>query len=194
MNPVGHFLAGWAVANLGQTSRRERVVITVAGVLPDVDGLGLIAQHLTHGTEHKVFWYDDYHHVLGHNVGLAALAAVGAFLLTKRSWRVTALVLLSFHVHLLLDVMGSKGLDGYQWPIPYLLPFSDAWQWAWSGQWLLGGWQNKVIAIGLYWLMFVLAWKRGFSPFEMVSPRADRAFVSLLRRCIPWKGAGPTDA
>ena len=45
MNPVSHFLLGWVVAGAdGRLSRRERGAVTLAGVVPDVDGLGIIAE------------------------------------------------------------------------------------------------------------------------------------------------------
>jgi len=41
MNPATHFLTGWAVANcVPSLDRKERAMITLACVIPDVDGLG----------------------------------------------------------------------------------------------------------------------------------------------------------
>ena len=51
----------------------------------------------------------------------------------------------------------------------------------WSGQWALNAWPNFAITTGLLALTFVLAWKKGFSPLEMVSVRADGKFVEALR-------------
>ncbi|HEX4486423.1 MAG TPA: metal-dependent hydrolase, partial [Terriglobales bacterium] len=92
------------------------------------------------------------------------------------------LALLSFHVHLLEDLLGSRGLDGDQWPIPYLKPFSWAWQFSWSGQWELNAWPNYAITIALLLLTFWLAWWKGFSPLEMISPKIDATFVAALRK------------
>jgi hypothetical protein len=88
---------------------------------------------------------------------------------------------LSFHLHLLGDLVGSKGPDGYQWPIPYLLPFSDAWQWIWAGQWQLNAWPNFVFTAMTVSLSFYLAWKHGVSPLEMISTKANDAVVDTLR-------------
>jgi hypothetical protein len=57
--------------------------------------------------------------------------------------------------------------NGDQWEIPYLLPFSDVWQWAWAGQWALDAWQNRAIGLALFVAVLVLAWRRGFSLFEI---------------------------
>ena len=61
------------------------------------------------------------------------------------------------------------------------MPFSDAWQLAWSGQWPLSSWQNNIIVFVLMALAIYLAWRRGYSPLGMLSPSADRAFVDTLR-------------
>jgi len=97
--------------------------------------------------------------------------------------------LLSFHLHLLSDLVGARGPDGDQWPIPYLLLFSKHMQLAWSGQWALNAWPNMVITAGLIGVMLILARQRGFSPLEMVSSRADALFVRALRTRFPLKPA-----
>ena len=41
MNPVTHLLVGWTVANAsGLEKRRDRFLVSVAGIIPDLDGLG----------------------------------------------------------------------------------------------------------------------------------------------------------
>jgi inner membrane protein len=99
--------------------------------------------------------------------------------------KVGFLALVSFHLHLIEDLAGSRGPDGYQWPIPYLKPFSSALQLTWQGQWGLNAWQNVVITATLLIATFWLAWRHGFSPLEMVSSKADAAFVGVLRRRVP---------
>ena len=41
MNPVSHLLTGWIVANTADLTTRDRVVVTLAGLAPDIDGLGI---------------------------------------------------------------------------------------------------------------------------------------------------------
>lgn len=96
--------------------------------------------------------------------------------------KVALLVFAGVHLHLLEDIAGSRGPDGYQWPIPYLYPFSDSVAIAWDGQWALNAWQNITITIVLLVATFVLAWSRGYSPVGLFSQRADAAFVATLRR------------
>ena len=93
-----------------------------------------------------------------------------------------ALVGVSFHLHLLCDLVGARGPEGEQWPIPYLLPFSRAWDLTWSGQWALNAWPNFVLTLAALAATLFWAWKRGYSPLEIFSTRADRALVAALRR------------
>ncbi|MGB0035992.1 MAG: metal-dependent hydrolase [Candidatus Acidiferrales bacterium] len=185
MNPVTHFLTGWALANSAPSlSVKERALVTLAGVVPDIDGLGAISDLLTRNSSHPTEWFSLYHHQL-HNLTFGLFVAGVAFGLAKRRWTTALLALLSFHIHLFEDLIGARGPDGYQWPIPYLLPFSRTAQLTWSGQWALNAWPNFVITIALLLAMFYMAWAKGFSPLEMISKRAHAAFVAALRRRFP---------
>jgi hypothetical protein len=115
----------------------------------------------------------------------AVVVAVLAFFLGAQRWRTAALAFLSFHLHLLEDLAGSRGPDGYQWPISYLSPFSPALQWTWSGQWALNAWPNVAITLALLLATFYLTWRKGFSPLEMFSERGDQAFVRALWHRFP---------
>ncbi len=183
MSPVTHFLTGWVFANCFRLQRKERAIVTLACVAPDVDGLGIIPELLTRNSAHPLMWFSLYHHSL-HNLAFALVVAAVAFALAAQEykWKTGFLALLSFHLHLFEDVLGSRGPEGYQWPIPYLAPFSSALQLTWHGQWGLNAWQNITITIVLLLITFWLARRRGFSPLEMVSLRADHAFVAALRQ------------
>lgn len=185
MSPVTHFLVGWALANTTELNRRERATVTIAGVIPDIDGIGIVAEKLTQTWDRPLIWYSKYHHVITHNLGFALLVVGATFLVATRRWKTAALAFVSFHLHLLGDLVGARGPDGYQWPIPYLLPFSDAWEWTWQGQWALNAWPNFVITIAILLVTFYLTWMRGYSPLEMVSSSADRTFVGALRQRFP---------
>jgi inner membrane protein len=182
LSPVTHLLTGWLVANSDGFNRRERAAVTLAGVAPDVDGIGIIPELLTRHSAHPLTWFSEYHHVLGHNLMVAlVVAGVSAFIATKKL-KTALFVLLSFHLHLLCDFLGSRGPDGEQWAIVYLAPFSKAWQWSWSGQWALNAWPNFVITGLALSAALYLAWRRGYSPLEMVSRKADLKVVSALRQ------------
>ena len=102
--------------------------------------------------------------------------------LPTHPWLTALLVFMSFHLHLLCDLIGARGPDGDQWPIPYLKPFSSTLQLTWHGQWALNGWQNFVIT-GIFLLAtFYIAYKHGSSPLELISKPANQALAQALRQ------------
>ena len=181
MNPITHLLVSWVIADSAGLNKRERAVVTVSGIIPDVDSFGIIAEQLTKRTENPLFWWSDYHHILGHNVGLGILVAVVAFLIANHKWKTMGLAFFCFHIHLLCDIVGARGPDGYQWPIPYLLPFSNAWQIAWEYQWEINAWPNFVITLLALGTTFYYAIKKGYSILDLVSSKLDRIFVGTLQ-------------
>ncbi len=182
MSPITHFFTGWVLASAARLDGRDRAWVVLAGVLPDVDGLGVMADVATRGNAHPLNLWSDYHHLLCHNVGFCLVVGMLGWVVAREKGKTAALLIVSFHLHLLGDVVGARGPDGEQWPIPYLLPFSIAWQWTWSGQWALNAWPNMVITALLLAATIYLAWRRGTSPLELVSARADKAVVEALRR------------
>src|SRR5580692_10292812 len=180
MSPVTHFFSGWVLANCVKLDRKDRALVTLACVIPDIDGLGIVPEILTRNSAHPRLWFSLYHHSL-HNLAFALFVAAVAFAIAKQKWTTALLALLSFHLHLFEDLLGSRGPDGDQWPIPYLAPFSSALSLTWHGQWSLNAWPNFALTLALLGVTLYLAWSRGFSPLEMFSERADRALVAALR-------------
>jgi hypothetical protein len=185
MSPVTHFLTGWVLANTTAFDRRERAAVTLACVVPDVDGFGFVPEMLTKHSAHPLTWFSDYHHLL-HNFVFAILVGIAAFAVSTRRWKTALFALLAFHLHLLEDVLGSRGPANDYWSVPYLLPISRL-SWTWQGQWPLNSWQNMSVTVLLLMTTLWLAWKRGYSPLEMVSTRADASFVGVLRQRFPLK-------
>jgi len=181
MNPFTHFFISWAVANSVALNRRDRALVTVAGIVADIDGLGVIAEIATRDAEQPIRWWSQYHHVFGHNLGFAFAVGAAVLIFATRRRVAVLLALFSFHLHLFCDIIGARGPDGYQWPIPYLLPFSDHWQLVWEGQWALNAWPNFAITVLFMGTAFYLAWQRGFSFLEMFSRRADKLLIRTLR-------------
>ncbi len=178
-----HFFAGWLLAAAPKDlTMRERGLIAAAGVAPDLDGLGIIAEQLTANWSRPLPWYSLYHHVLGHNLGFALACTALGWALARHRALTASLIFASFQLHLLGDLAGSRGTDGEQWPIPWLRPFSRALELTWSGQWQLGAWQNTAITAGLLAACVWAAWRWGRSPVGLVSARGDAAFVEVLRR------------
>ena len=189
MNLFTHALIGWTVANAAPLSRRDRAIVMFASLIPDIDGLGILIDLATWHSASPTHWYDQFHHVLGHNLCFALVVTALAFVLANQRRLVAALSFVSFHLHLLGDLVGSRGPDGYQWPLPYLVPWSAAWQLTWQGQWALNAWPNFLITGVLLATMFSLAWQRGYSPVEIISTKADAAFIETLRARFGSPGA-----
>jgi len=185
MHPLTHFSVGWLVADSDGLDRRDRAIVTIAGVIADLDGIGIVAELATRNTQTPLLWWSKYHHLMGHNLAFGLVCTATAFALAKKRARTAALAFLGFHIHLLCDLAGARGPDGDQWPIPYLIPFSEALQLSWKGQWALNAWPNFLITGVALALVFFLAWKRGYSPLEMISRRADEGFVGVLRNLFP---------
>ncbi len=181
MHPATHLLLGWGAATALPLSKRDRALVCIAGVLPDLDGLGIVVEKLTLHSEQPLYWYATYHHVLAHNLGFGLAVAAGAAALASARTRAALLVLASFHLHLLADLAGSRGPDGSSWPLRYLWPF-DGLELSWQGQWAFNAWPNFAITLALLAWTFRVAAQRGHSPLELVSLRADAAFCATVRR------------
>ncbi|MEI6077287.1 MAG: metal-dependent hydrolase [Verrucomicrobiota bacterium] len=186
MSPFTHLVGSWLVAALTTTNPRDRKLVTLAGVLPDADGLGVIADVLSSwfmGKECTFYYYQQYHHVLLHGWPGAMAVSVLLTFFGKQRGRVLFLCLLTFHLHLLCDVVGSRGPDiGDFWPICYSEPLFRHPIWLWKHQWKLDGWQNQSIFIFLFISSLGLTVKRGYSFVELISQRLDCIFVQVLRK------------
>lgn len=86
MSPVTHFFSGWVLANCAQLNRKDRALVTLACVIPDIDGLGIIPEVLTRNSAHPLLWFTLYHHAL-HNLAFALVVTAMAFALATRSGR-----------------------------------------------------------------------------------------------------------
>jgi inner membrane protein len=110
---------------------------------------------------------------------LLAAAAVSGI----RQGRTLLLLLASYHLHLLCDVVGSRGPSARDiWSIDYLGPLSHAWNLSWSHQWPLNGWQNFVLSAFLILGCLVRTVRTGISPASLFSQRVDAIVVATLRR------------
>jgi inner membrane protein len=214
MSPVTHFFAGWLLASVSPTgrpttlTRREKALVVAAAVAPDIDGIGIIPELLTRNTSHPLLWFSQYHHSL-HTLAFALFCTLAAYIiagpmadftfgpviqgrrLPSHPWLTAFLVFISFHLHLLCDLIGARGPDGEQWPIPYLKPFSNAPQLTWHGQWPLNAWQNFAITGFFLLATFWIAWRYAASPLELVSQQANQALTQTLRHRFRPTSAQP---
>lgn len=167
MNPLIHAELSW-LSGQRLLQRRDRLLVTAAGVLPDLDGLTLLGgQDL----------YGQWHHVLTHGIVSAVLISAALSVFAHQRAKVFALGLFAFHLHLLCDLAGS----GPGWPLYYLWPFSRAEQY-WSGQWDLASWQNAVIGLATTLVCLWCAMPLGRTVFELFSVKGDAVVVATLRK------------
>jgi len=160
VNPIVHGELSWLVSQ-PLASKRDRGLVTLAGLVPDIDGLSLLG---------GVDAYATYHHLLTHGLVAAAVTALGCAALARDKLRTAGLALVSFHLHVVCDLAGS----GPGWPVLYFWPMSrHEWMWAW--QWDLASCRTVSSA----------CWRR--SP---VSPRRSlwvgRRSSSCRSALTPW--------
>lgn len=179
MSPGVHLLASWLSTVPLLHNRRERVIVSLSGIAPDIDGIGIVIDQITGTTT----YFHEYHHYIGHNIVFALACATLASLLART--QKNTVWLLSFgvlHLHYLCDLIGSRGPDHYQWPIYYFYPFNTSYGVTWSGQWALNAWQNQLIMSLLLLLCVYSAKRKNITFFEIFSKRLEEAAINLYRK------------
>lgn len=182
MSPVTHLFASWIIAAKTTDNVRDCWLVVLAGVAPDLDGLGLVVDLTARAFGQQTFLWDRFHHVLFHGAFGAVLTAGICALFARRKWRMAMLALITFHLHLVCDFLGSRGpTPADLWPIVYFGPFLREPVWLWAGQWSLDGWQNKLFSVVLFLWIFQIAITKGVSVVGIFSRRADAVFVQVVR-------------
>ena len=186
MSPLTHFMASWLVAAATTENPRDRRLITIAGVIPDTDGFGMIAdmvKSVATGEPTTFFYYQRYHHYLGHGWPAAIVFTLAFACVARQRWRTALLCLAMFHLHLLCDFIASRGpTPGDIWPILYGEPVSRHPVWMWKGQWQLDGWQNRIIAVLLVFAVLGVTARRGISCLEVFNRRLDAGFARVIQK------------
>lgn len=169
MNPLVHAELSW-LASQRLADRRDRLLVTVAGVIPDLDGLTLLG---------GVDFYGQWHHVLTHGALSALVLCALLTLFARKKLAVFLLALGAFHLHLLCDLLGS----GPGWPLDYLWPFSRV-ETYWSGQWDLASWQNTVIGLVTTLAVLACAVPLGRTIVELFSVKYDAEVVKVVHKWL----------
>ncbi len=167
MNLATHGLTGWILAQ-SLSDRRDRGIITAAALAADIDGVGIVS---------SLEAYQTYHHVLGHNIFVAVAITFISFILCRDRMRGAFLSFVSFHSHLLEDLLGS----GREWPLEYFWPvWRNEYAFSPPFQWELVSWQNVAITALLFVVVGWIGTKRGRTILELVSLSADRKVTEAL--------------
>ena len=186
MSPITHGLLSWVLGERALKDDRDVALVAAAGIAPDLDSAGIVvdAANSFLGRAPTDF-YASLHHWLLHGVAgalaVSALLGIGA----REKGKVLIGSLVAFHLHLLCDVLGSRGPDPGEgiWPLYYLGPFTTkSGVMTWQDQWLLNGWQNVSLTLGLLIWTFYVAWRWDRSPFLPWARRVHDGFVGALRR------------
>ena len=184
MNPETHLLASWVIGAKTTDNARDCRLVALAGILPDLDGLGLVLDAFNaafHGR--RTLYYQNYHHYLLHGLFGGILITLVLTCFARRKLRVALLALIVFHLHLLCDLIGSRGPDPVDlWPLFYFGPFTKEPMWLWKGQWPLDAWVNRLLTVGLFAWALWLAVQSGYSFVGVFSRRLDQIFVGVLRK------------
>jgi inner membrane protein len=187
LSPITHLLVGWELACATRVDARDRALLTIVSVAPDMDGLGLVADLARPliGLS-QTSYYATYHHWLLHGIFWRLFSALIAGMLSSHKLRIFLLSLVVFHLHLLCDLLGSGGPGpDAVWPIYYLGPFSRAMTLEWSGQWQLNAWPNVAFTGVLLFVSGRHIILSGLSPTSLLGHRFNQAFVSTLQA---WYG------
>jgi len=192
VSPAAHFIGSWLVGSLATKNPRDRKLITLAGILPDVDGLGMVvdvAKGVFFDAPTTYQYYHKFHHILCH--GWPAALVICGFLawFANLRLRTFGFCLLTFHLHLLCDLLGSRGPSPADlWPICYSEPLFRHPIWFWKGQWRLDGWQNFIVFVIIFFSALWQSVRLGNSFVEVFSRKADEIFVRVLKK---WSAAFP---
>jgi inner membrane protein len=183
VSPLTHLFTSWVIAAKATDHPRDCRLVAWAGILPDVDELGLLLDIIGPMLGgRQTHFYHQYHHYLLHGVFGAIAITLLLTLFASRRWRVAMLALLVFHLHLFCDFIGSRGPSPEDlWPIFYFGPFAKDPMWIWQGQWRLDGWQNKLVFLAVFVWSLKLSLARGDSVVGVFHRRADAVVVSVLR-------------
>lgn len=163
-----HAMIGWLLAQ-PLSERRDRSLVMLASLIPDVDGTGLIV---------SVDVYERFHHTFGHSLLTGAPLALSVTIFASRRLRTLVFCGCAFATHLFADLLGS----GSEWPLQLLWPVKKS-EFAFPPpfQWELSSWQNLLVTfICLFWIG-KLALSRGRTILETVSPTLDYQAVTALK-------------
>jgi len=183
MNPVTHFLVGWTALEKAQRANRDKALVVLAGLAPDLDGLGIIVDFTTRTLGlAETNYYQEFHHVYGHGLPAAlVISAVVAGLAASRA-RAALCAFVAVHLHFFCDLLGSRGKGAEDiWGIAYFSPLADKPVFEWSGQWELIGWQNTLITVVLLIWTVARGISAGYTPLRLASKKADEQVVAALR-------------
>ena len=193
MQGPSHLIISWFAAEAaGLKSPRDRRIVALSGLAPDIDVLAYLGGIVYFGFDKNLAFehvWQIVHHRYTHGLGFILLTGIIAFIVASRGTRpgelayrqaagVAILSMITSMVHVFCDVVGG----GPTWPVYPLWPISD-FGWAVSWSWTLADWPNTVILFSCLIGMMLYAKISGCSPMESINYILDRLFVTIIQRC-----------
>jgi len=173
-------MIAWIVAVLLIKDVKDRRLVVIAGVIPDIDAILLLVNE-------ELFY--EYHHTIGHSflfgIPLALLFSAKA----KQRFPVFFGCMAAFSLHILADYFGSN------WPIPLLYPLSsiEVSSAGYLSYYTMYSIINPLTAIVSMLTIFLIIWMKEISPFEFISQKLDRRLVGLYTYPLKYRcGRCPT--
>ncbi len=191
MQGPSHLIISWFAAEAtGLESPRERRIVALSGLAPDIDVLAYLGAIVYFGFDKDLAFehvWTVVHHRYTHGIGFVVLTGIVTFIIANRGNRlngtsyrraggVAILSMLASIVHVFCDIVGG----GSTWPVYPLWPISD-FGWATQWSWTLSDWQNTVILLGCLSGMMLYAKMSGYSPLESVNYNLDKWFVTVIQ-------------
>lgn len=170
MHFQSHVMSGWCVGNLFKLDKRERFFCMFAACLADLDGLAILGG-----------WgcYQDWHHVLGHNIAFCTLLSLGMAFFSKHRIKAFFIYAALFGMHMLMDLFGS----GEGWYLFLYWPFSMEKFYS-NHYWAFYSWQNLTAGgLLLAWTIAIIYCQKR-TPLEYIMPKLDRRLVIFFLRII----------
>ena len=183
MNIITHFLFSWSFSEILNLEDRDKKILTIGGVLPDIDGFGIVPDLIFRTFKsYDYAFYGTYHHNLLHSIFGAFLISLFLTFFSKSKTKIFLLSFLIIHLHLFMDLIGSRGPTPDEiWAISYLAPFSNSFQIVWKKQWQLNDIKNIIFTIFLIFFAFYRSLKFGSSPLMVFSKKANEVFVETVK-------------
>ena len=191
MQGPSHLIISWFAAEAaGLKSPRERRIVALSGLAPDIDVLAYLGGIVYFGFDKELAFehvWQVVHHRYTHGLGFVLLTGVIVFIVAshgnrpeklvfRRAAGIAVLSMIASKVHVFCDVVGG----GSTWPVYPLWPVSD-FGWAVSWSWTLADWPNTVILFSCLVGMMLYAKMSGYSPMECINYNLDRWFVTIIQ-------------
>lgn len=164
-----HAGLGWILAEAGRGDARFRRAVFLAALAPDVDAL-------THLLGLSVSL--NHHHVWTHNMVFSLIVSVlSVACCANMRLRVFLFTQLAFYAHYFGDYFFTT------WPLSFFFPFSRR---AFLARGAFHLWHpvNDWLGTGFLFLALMVCVICRRTPLEVISPRADKTLVDLVRHFL----------